>query len=463
MDAIIHRGPISRAQIAKLTKISKQTASEVVRELEDDGLGSHPRPDQRQRRQVGGHLRDSARGGFRRRHRPRRHAVADGDRRSRLRRRRRALRGDLAGRRPGGHRPDRGARERGSPAKPASAPTRSGFSSSERPACSTPPPDRSASHPTFPASTAWTCWPRSRHGLGANVIIENDVNVGAIGERWLGRAKGLDTFAYVALGTGLGMAAIIDGQILRGAHGAAGEIANLPIGGDPFDPANRLHGTLESAVGSAGILRRYVEAGGAAGHDGTRALRPARKRSGGAPRARRDEPASCAGRRSRSPRPSTPRWSCSAAASAHERRSSRRCASILASAIAAPPGVEASALGNRAGIAGALAIAINNIHNALFAPSFSPRRAYPAGDRRDTRPWALPHERRRGAGDFVLPPGAIDRDQAIVTLPEAIRRDSITGNEAQFRRLSRRCAHRHRHDRRRPSAISFPAGRMCSA
>src|SRR5690606_25843157 len=83
-----------------------------------------------------------------------------------------------------------------------------------------------------------------------------------LGERWLGRARGVDTFAYIALGTGLGMGIVSDGGIIRGAHGGAGEIANLPLGGDPLDPANRLHGTLETAIGSAGIVARYVAAGG---------------------------------------------------------------------------------------------------------------------------------------------------------------------------------------------------------
>ena len=94
----------------------------------------------------------------------------------------------------------------------------------------------------------------SAKAFGSDVIVENDVNVGAIGERWLGRAEGIDTFGYIALGTGLGMGIVSDGEIIRGAHGGAGEIANLPLGGDPFDPANRLHGTLEAAVGSAGII-----------------------------------------------------------------------------------------------------------------------------------------------------------------------------------------------------------------
>ena len=103
--------------------------------------------------------------------------------------------------------------------------------------------------------------------LGCPVQIENDVNLAALGERWSGCCVGVDTFVFVALGTGIGMGIVGNGRLLRGASGAAGEIAYLPLGGDPFDA--RLHrlGTLESAVGSAAILDRYHGAGGALAPD----------------------------------------------------------------------------------------------------------------------------------------------------------------------------------------------------
>jgi predicted NBD/HSP70 family sugar kinase len=93
--------------------------------------------------------------------------------------------------------------------------------------------------------------------LGCPVQIENDVNLAALGECWTGCCVGVDTFAFVALGTGIGMGIVDNGALLRGATGAAGEIAYLPLGSDPFDA--RLHrlGTLESSVGSAAILDRY--------------------------------------------------------------------------------------------------------------------------------------------------------------------------------------------------------------
>jgi predicted NBD/HSP70 family sugar kinase len=55
------------------------------------------------------------------------------------------------------------------------------------------------------------------------------------------------------------MGIIIDDELVRGAHGAAGEIAYLPLVGDPFDPRHRLHGGLEDEIGAAGIVAAFQE------------------------------------------------------------------------------------------------------------------------------------------------------------------------------------------------------------
>jgi predicted NBD/HSP70 family sugar kinase len=103
-----------------------------------------------------------------------------------------------------------------------------------------------------------------RRELDLALTIENGVNLGARGEHWQGRARGVRHFAFIALGTGVGLGIIADGQLLRGARGAAGEIAYLPLGGDPFDPGSFALGTFETAVSSAAILRRYRGYGGRA-------------------------------------------------------------------------------------------------------------------------------------------------------------------------------------------------------
>lgn len=101
-----------------------------------------------------------------------------------------------------------------------------------------------------------------RQAFGCNVSVENDVNLAVLGEHWRGRGQGIGNLAFIALGTGIGMGLLADGKLVRGAHGAASEIGYLPIGADPFDRQNVAAGTFEAVVGTGGILRRHREAGG---------------------------------------------------------------------------------------------------------------------------------------------------------------------------------------------------------
>jgi predicted NBD/HSP70 family sugar kinase len=89
------------------------------------------------------------------------------------------------------------------------------------------------------------------------VLVDNNINLAAVGEKWGGLARGVSTFAYVSVGAGVGMGIVIDDEVVRGAHGAAGEICYLPVGSDPFAERHRLHGGLEDEVGAAGILAAW--------------------------------------------------------------------------------------------------------------------------------------------------------------------------------------------------------------
>lgn len=60
------------------------------------------------------------------------------------------------------------------------------------------------------------------------VQLENNVNLAAMGEQWRGAARGLGTFAVVSVGAGVGAGIVHEGQVIKGAHHAAGEIAYLP-------------------------------------------------------------------------------------------------------------------------------------------------------------------------------------------------------------------------------------------
>ena len=113
---------------------------------------------------------------------------------------------------------------------------------------------------------------RLQEMLETPVQVENDVNLAALGEMEEGAAQACDTFALLALGTGLGAALVIDGNLARGARGAAGEVAYLPIGADPGSPEARRRGAFEVAAAGSGltaILAAELEAGdGTPGGDG---------------------------------------------------------------------------------------------------------------------------------------------------------------------------------------------------
>jgi predicted NBD/HSP70 family sugar kinase len=96
-----------------------------------------------------------------------------------------------------------------------------------------------------------------RDRLDIPVLVENNVNLAAVGEKWFGLARGVSTMVFILLGVGIGMGIVIDDEVVRGAHGAAGEIGYLPLSVDPFDPRHRIHGGLEDEIGAAGIVAAY--------------------------------------------------------------------------------------------------------------------------------------------------------------------------------------------------------------
>jgi predicted NBD/HSP70 family sugar kinase len=92
-----------------------------------------------------------------------------------------------------------------------------------------------------------------REVLHTPVVIENDVNLAAMAERADGAAAGHDDFAFVWLGTGLGLATVINGQVRRGVGGAAGEIGWMPVHGAPL-PAGYEHPSKAGLQALAGGL-----------------------------------------------------------------------------------------------------------------------------------------------------------------------------------------------------------------
>jgi len=99
-----------------------------------------------------------------------------------------------------------------------------------------------------------------RRHLKCPVTVENDVNIAGVGELDADPAIGDGTFVLVSIGTGLGMAVLHEGRVIRGATGRAGEIAFLPLFGDLEDPIVRGHGSAETMTSGSALERRWAAA-----------------------------------------------------------------------------------------------------------------------------------------------------------------------------------------------------------
>ena len=88
---------------------------------------------------------------------------------------------------------------------------------------------------------------------GVPVKVGNDANVAALGEIWMGTARGCSSMVMVTLGTGVGGGVIVDGKVIGGAHGAGGEIGHITV--------NR-HETAVCGCGKRGCLEQYSSATG---------------------------------------------------------------------------------------------------------------------------------------------------------------------------------------------------------
>jgi len=99
-----------------------------------------------------------------------------------------------------------------------------------------------------------------REAFGPSVVLENDVDAAALAERTHGYGRDCESFAFVHVGTGIGMGLVLGGRLHRGVHGVAGEIAFMPLAEGESDDARR-RGPLEAAAAAAGIVRAARKAG----------------------------------------------------------------------------------------------------------------------------------------------------------------------------------------------------------
>jgi predicted NBD/HSP70 family sugar kinase len=101
--------------------------------------------------------------------------------------------------------------------------------------------------------------------IGTPVTIDNDANLAALGEHSEGAGRGVNHFAYLHIGTGVGLGLVLDGHIYRGFSGAAGEVGYIPLGEPPYDQArNPERGILEEALAADAVVA-YARTAGMSG------------------------------------------------------------------------------------------------------------------------------------------------------------------------------------------------------
>ena len=90
---------------------------------------------------------------------------------------------------------------------------------------------------------------------GSVIAVGNDANTAALGELWQGSAAGYRSAVLLTLGTGVGGGVVLNGRLLAGAHGSAGELGHITV--EPEE-------TVPCTCGKCGCLEQYASARGAA-------------------------------------------------------------------------------------------------------------------------------------------------------------------------------------------------------
>ena len=92
------------------------------------------------------------------------------------------------------------------------------------------------------------------------VGVDNDINLAVMGEQWIGKGKNFRNMVFVSFRTGIGSGIIIDGKLYKGAHGAAGEICFEVVTENPLvRNGDKSHGSLEKIVGGEPLIKEVKD------------------------------------------------------------------------------------------------------------------------------------------------------------------------------------------------------------
>jgi glucokinase len=104
-----------------------------------------------------------------------------------------------------------------------------------------------------PAYAGYPMRDKIEQRLGAKVILENDANSAALGEKWIGAGKGVDDLVLLTLGTGIGGGIVSGGRILHGAQGMAAELGHMTVSSNGYPCGCGNRGCLEKHASATAI------------------------------------------------------------------------------------------------------------------------------------------------------------------------------------------------------------------
>ena len=96
--------------------------------------------------------------------------------------------------------------------------------------------------------------------LDAQVILENDANVAALGEQWMGAARDADSMCMFTLGTGVGSGIVLNGKIWHGMMGMAGECGHITVYPEGVQCGCGNRGCVEQYASATAVKRMAIEA-----------------------------------------------------------------------------------------------------------------------------------------------------------------------------------------------------------
>lgn len=109
--------------------------------------------------------------------------------------------------------------------------------------------------PHFPDWKRFAIHEKLKKKLKHPVFLDNDANASAIGEKLYGSCKNYDHFVYITLGTGIGGALFLNGDIYHGSIGMAGEIGHITVDPQGLPEATGNRGSVELFASSSGLER----------------------------------------------------------------------------------------------------------------------------------------------------------------------------------------------------------------